>query len=505
VKRRALLTPLGHKTLYAIRKALFTLSAVVVTALAISAPGLGAGVVRLASASPRSVPSLRVAGAGVTVAALGQFTLDGRQAVAIGAPHAAGGRGSVTIELDLKLPAGGHASLPHGGVIRIVGESRGDHLGAAMAGGGDVNGDGFPDLVVGAPDASPFGRRHAGAVWVLFGVPAPGAEELSKLRPEQGYEIVGAHAGDRLGAAVAIDRNFSGNGHDDMILGAPGAYGGSGVAYGIDNALRSPTIDLRHLSPREGFAITGAPPGAHLGAAVAPGGYQNGDAYAELLLGAPDAYGGRGAAYVVWGRPTGSSGVRLGAPGTGYAVDGVNPDDHAGAAVAAIGDVNHDGATDIAVGAPTAWVRGRGYPGRPGAVEIVLGGNHSGVVAPAYAVEGVHNGDLTGASLGGGDGATSAPPQLVIGAPGAGFSARGAGAVYVLSATALASKGLDLYRLGGSSYRLDGARQDDRAGSSVADLLEETALGQETSLGAVIAAPGGAERGADAFLVRDRP
>jgi hypothetical protein len=438
--------------------------------------------------------TLRLAGAGITVTGLGEFTLDGHPAVAVGAPHAAGDRGSVSILLDVRLPAGGRASLPHGSVIRILGEGQGDHFGAALAGGGDVNGDGFPDLVVGAPDASPGGRRHAGAVWVIFGVPAPGAVELSKLRPEQGYEIDGAHAGDHLGAAVAIDRDFSGDGHSDLVLGAPGAYGGAGAAYAIDSHLRSPTIDLRHLTPDAGFAITGAPRGAHLGAAVGAGGYQNGDPYAELLVGAPDAGGGRGAAYVVWGRPAGSGNVRVGTPGTGFIVKGVNPDDHAGAAVAALGDLNHDGYTDFAVGAPTAWVRGRGSPGRPGAVEIVFGGPLSGVVKPAYAIEGVHNGDLTGAALAGGDGSTTTAPQLTIGAPGASFSARAAGAVFVLGSSALQAKSLDLYRLGGPSYRLDGARQDDRAGSSVADLLG-------APLGAVVGAPGGGRRGAGALLV----
>lgn len=465
------------------RRALLTTALVALSALALNA-----------SASPATV---RLASAGLTVAALGEFTLDGHPAVAVGAPHAAGDRGAVRILLDVRLPAAGHASLPHGTAIRIVGERRGDHFGAALTGGGDVNGDDFPDLIVGAPDASPDGRRHAGAVWVIFGVPAPGAVELPVLRPDQGYEIDGAHAGDHLGAAVAIDRDFSGDGHSDLVLGAPGAYAGAGAAYAIDSQLRSETIDLRRLAPAQGFAITGAPRGARLGAAVAPGGYQNGDAYAEMILGAPDAGGGRGAAYVVYGRPTGSTGVHLGAPGVGYVVNGVNPEDHAGAAVAALGDVNHDGYTDIAVGAPNAWVRGRGFPGRPGAVEIVLGGPHSGAVAPAYELEGVNNGDLTGAALAGGDGSTTTSPQLTVGAPGASFSARTAGAVYVLGAAALEAKSLDLYRLGGvggSGYRLDGARQDDRAGSSVADLLG-------VPLGAVIGAPGGSQRGAGAFLV----
>jgi hypothetical protein len=434
-------------------------------------------------------PSLRAPSMGTSVAGLGEFTLDGHQAVAIGAPSDDRGRGSVTIVLDVSA---GRVGPPRGTRIQFVGAQPGERFGAALAGGGDVNGDGFPDLVVGAPDASPGGRRHAGAVWVIFGVPAPGRIELTKLRPEQGYEIVGAEPGDHLGAAVVTDRDFSGDGHEDMVLGAPGAQGGRGAVYGIDSVLRSPTLDLRHLTPTQGFAITGAPAGAQFGASVAAGGYQNGDAYAELVGGAPGAYGGRGAAYVVWGRPSGSPGVRLGAPGSGYEVRGSDPEDHAGAAVAAIGDINHDGATDIAVGAPNAWVSARG--GRAGEVLLVLGGVRSGVVPPSQVIEGVHVGDRTGAALGGGEGSTSGRAELVVGAPGASFSAQRAGAVYVLSGAALSGH-VDLYRLPGPSFRVDGSGQDAGAGASVAEL-------QGGGFAALVGSPGGGQRGAGAFLVR---
>jgi hypothetical protein len=458
------------------------LSATLVGTLA--AAGAGELELRGAGASP----SLRAPSMGASVAALGEFTLDGHQAVALGAPDAGGGRGSVTIVLDVP---GGRSGPPQGRRIRFLGAQRGERFGAALAGGGDVNGDAFPDLLVGAPDASPYGRRHAGAVWVIFGVPAPGRIELTKLRPEQGYEIVGAAPGDHLGAAVAIDRDFSGDGHEDMIIGAPGAQGGRGTVYGIDSVLRSETLDLRHLTPARGFAITGAPAGAHFGASVSAGGYQNGDPYAELVGGAPGAYGGRGAAYVVWGRPSGSTGVRLGTPGTGYEVRGMDPEDHAGAAVAAIGDLNHDGATDIAIGAPNAWVSARG--GRAGAVLVVLGGNRSGVVPPSFVIEGVHVGDRTGAALGGGIGSPSERAEVVIGAPGASFSARRAGAVYVLKGAAI-SGSVNLYRLPGGSYRVDGARTDDHAGTAVAEL-------DGGGLDALVGSPGGGRRGAGAFLV----
>ncbi len=469
-----------------IRRATIVLAACLSATLALAVAATGAGKLELRHAG--ASPSLRAPSMGTSVAALGEFTLDGHQAVAIGAPDAGGGRGSVTIVLDVP---GGRSGPPQGRRIRFFGVQRGERLGAAVAGGGDVNGDAFPDLLVGAPDASPYGRRDAGAVWVIFGVPAPGRIELTKLRPEQGYEIVGAAPGDHLGAAVAIDRDFSGDGHDDMILGAPGAQGGRGAVYGIDSVLRSETLDLRHLSPERGFAITGAPPGAHFGASVAAGGYQNGSPYAALVGGAPDAYGGRGAAYVVWGQTSGSPGVRLGTAGTGYEVRGMDPEDHAGAAVAAIGSVDHNGVTNIAVGAPNAWVSARG--GRAGAVLVVLGYHLSGLVQPSFTIEGVHVGDRTGASLGGGAGSPSEPTEVVIGAPGASFSARRAGAVYVLKGAAI-SGSVNLYNLPGGSYRVDGAHTGDHAGAAVAEL-------DGGGLDALVGSPGGGRRGAGAFLV----
>jgi hypothetical protein len=470
-----------------IRRAIIALAACLAAILLATMTAAGAGTLELRRAG--ASPSLSAPSMGRSVAALGEFTLDGNQAVAVGAPDADGGRGSVTIVLDVY---GGRAGPPRGRRIRFVGVARGEHLGAAVAGGGDVNGDGFPDLLVGAPDASPYGRRDAGAVWVIFGVPAPGRVELARLRPEQGYEIVGAAPGDHLGAAVAVDRDFSGDGHDDMVLGAPGAQGGRGAVYGIDSVLRSETLDLRHLPPERGFAITGAPPGAHFGTSVAAGGYQNGSPYAALVGGAPGAYGGRGAAYVVWGRTSGSPGVRLGTPGTGYEVRGADPEDHAGASVAAIGSVDHNGVTNIAVGAPNAWVSARG--GRAGAVLVVLGYDLAGLVRPSFTIEGVHVGDRTGASLGGGVGSPNEAAEVVIGAPGASFSARGAGAAYVLKGGAI-SGSVNLYRLPGGSYRVDGARTGAHAGVAVAEI-------EGGGLAALVGSPGAGRRGAGAFLVR---
>jgi hypothetical protein len=444
-------------------------------------PGIATAVSLLALASsgmaqrrpgkhPVPKPPARALGPVGAVGSLGQFTLDGRPAVAVGYPLAEHGRGEMQLTVDVRAK---RAGKPAGRTISFVGERPGDHLGASLAGGADVNGDGFPDVIMGAPDASPDGRRRAGEVWVFFGTPDPGAFPLSLMSDYQGYEIIGAHAGDRLGAAVAIDRDFDGDGHSDLILGAPGADGGTGVVYGIRGELKSPTIDLAKLTGSQGFAIAGAPRGGHFGAAVAPGGYQDNSAYAGILAGAPDAYGGRGAAYVVYAPQPGASRVRLGSRGQGYKIVGGRPGDHAGAGVAAIGDINHDGYTDVAVGAPGAAYSGRGHPG---VVAIILGGKRTrtidlGGYSPGFIIGGVHDGDQTGAALAGGDGSVKAVPALLIGAPGASFSRAGAGAAYALVGKAI--RGSDnLYRdLLGRSYRLDGRATDDHVGSSLAEFI----------------------------------
>jgi glycosylphosphatidylinositol phospholipase D len=439
-------------------------------------------------------------GPDVTVAGLGQFTLDGNIDAAVGLPLSHHEAGQVTVYVDAMPVGRTQPSAVHGSPIVITGERPGDQLGYAIAGGYDVTGAAFPDLIIGAPNASPDGRREAGAVWIIFGTPAPGVISLTKLRPDQGYEIVGSTAGDHLGAAVASVRNISGNGHYDIVLGAPGANGGAGAAYVVYNQIRSGTLDLAHLDPTRGYSISGAPAGSRLGASVSGAGYMNGDAYAEVIVGAPGGQSSNGAAYVVYGRTIGAGNVRLGTPGTGFKIVGDSPYDNAGAAVAAVGSVRHNGITDVAVGAPDAFVHGRN---RPGTACVVFGGNRGGVVSlrnlgrrgQGYCFSGHTDGDRFGAALAGTDGTTTNRGRLFIGAPSASVGGRGhAGVVYVVNNPP--SQATSAYNTlpGGAGYQVAGADPNDATGASVADLIG-------TSDGVVVGVGHARRRTPDAYLV----
>jgi hypothetical protein len=142
------------------------------------------------------------------------------------------------------------------------GTTDGDRLGHSVAGAGDLNGDGFGDLVFGSPGA--FGGK--GAVRVLYGP-----------NGVNGWMHIGATNGEALGTSVAIAGDVDRDGHDDVIAG------------GVQN-ITVPGV-VRILSGEDGTSmwstITGSAPGDRFGAAVAGLGDLDGDGWLEIAVGAP--------------------------------------------------------------------------------------------------------------------------------------------------------------------------------------------------------------------------
>ena len=142
------------------------------------------------------------------------------------ARHTLSSGGTETTAVDLN-------ALGTGG-FRIDGAAIGHFAGASVAGAGDVNGDGRPDVIVGAHGASNNGRLGSGSAYVVFGRSSTTTIDLSALGLS-GFRIDGAAETDAAGQAIAGGADVNGDGRPDVIVGAPAASNngrdGSGSAY----------------------------------------------------------------------------------------------------------------------------------------------------------------------------------------------------------------------------------------------------------------------------------
>jgi hypothetical protein len=102
----------------------------------------------------------------------------------------------------------------------LSGKKEGDFSGAAVAGAGDINGDGMDDVVIGAPTASPDSLPNVGETYVVFGQTSfPGNLFLSALDGNRGFTITGANAFESTSFAVNGAGDVNGDGIDDLIMG----------------------------------------------------------------------------------------------------------------------------------------------------------------------------------------------------------------------------------------------------------------------------------------------
>jgi hypothetical protein len=254
-------------------------------------------------------------------------------------------------------------------VVTILGATNGDHAGADVAALPDANGDGLPELVIGAPDADPAGRSQAGMVYVVFSGRIKPGDTVRLADRQAALPIYGPAAGARAGSSVTGSRDLDGDRYGDLSVGAPDFADGSGAGYVVHIAPGRP-VDLAAANARA-LAVLGSD-GERLGTTVAAPGDLDGNGLREVAFGAPARGASTGAVYVV------TPGAREGTISFGRTderIEGEAPGDRAGSALVAAGQAIGNKQPDLLVGATgvNALARddnGAGYlvPG-PAAVE----------------------------------------------------------------------------------------------------------------------------------------
>jgi hypothetical protein len=256
-----------------------------------------------------------------------------------------------------------------------------DFSARAVGGAGDVNGDGFDDIIIGAIGAD-AGEDRTGEAYVVFGGsgPFPPGLELSALDGSNGFVMGCVDFADYCGISVNVAGDVNGDGLDDVIVGALYAdtnddvnqdAGESYVVFGAPDVGGEGFVDLARLDGRNGFVLRGASAREESGWQASGAGDINADGVDDIVIGAarasPGGRTGAGAAYVVYGGPEvgGNGAVELsGLDGdNGFVIHGIDEEDEAGLAATRAEDVNADGIDDLIIGAHFADPNGMSKAG----------------------------------------------------------------------------------------------------------------------------------------------
>ncbi len=232
-----------------------------------------------------------------------------------------------------------------------------DNFGISISCAGDVNGDGYEDIIVGAPNYS----STTGRAYIFFGGLA--------MNTVADVTLTGAATSNYFGRSVSTAGDVNGDGYSDVIVGAYGYSTNTGRAYiYFGGSTMNNTADV---------ILTGQAANNLFGVSVSDAGDVNGDGYSDVIVGASGYSTGTGRAYVYFGGSTMNNVADV--TMTGEATNNIF-----GYSVSGAGDVNGDGYSDVISGAYNySSIRGRAYVYFGGAsmnnvADVILNGEASG-------------------------------------------------------------------------------------------------------------------------------
>jgi len=255
---------------------------------------------------------------GYSVSSAGDVNGDGYSDLIIGAYRFASYTGKVYVCL-------GGASMDSIADVTITGDSIGYSIGRSVSSAGDVNGDGYSDIIVGANGYS----SNTGKAYIYYGG--------SSMNNTADLTMKGEDIDNNFGYSVSSAGDVNGDGYSDVIVGASSYNSSSGKTYiYFGGSSMDTTADLIMTIP---FST-----GSYFGYSVSSAGDVNGDGYSDVIVGAWGYSSGIGKAYVYFGGSSMNAVVDL-------TMTGETGGSNFGQTVSSAGDVNGDGYSDMIVGA----------------------------------------------------------------------------------------------------------------------------------------------------------